>query len=649
MKRHVKENTVNNRKMTRRAILMGTVQLGVVGALGFRMQSMQVEQADQFRLLAEENRINIRLIPPARGLIFDRNGTPLAENTQNYRVTMVREDAGDVDDVLARLTELVYIDPEDLAKAREEIFRRSPFVPVTIADRMTWDDMARINLNAPALPGISAEVGLSRRYPRGADMAHVVGYVGPVSDYDLSRIDDRDPLLQIPKFQIGKTGSENKLERMLRGSAGTKRIEVNAIGRVMRELDRQEGEKGADVQLTIDSRLQSYVQARLAGESASAVVIDLENGDLRAIGSAPTFDPNLFVRGISVADWTGLNENPFRPLAAKSVQGTYPPGSTFKMVTALAALEDGVVTPEETVRCTGFVEVYGTRFHCWKRGGHGNMNLHESLKQSCDCYYYEISQRVGIDKISAMARKLGLGVKHDVPLSAVARGLAPDKQWKTEVRGEDWRIGDTVNASIGQGYVLSSPLQLAVMAARLATGRLVEPRLVRSIDGAEQPSGIGGPLDINENMMRRIREAMGAVSNHSRGTAYRSRVVTSEMQMAGKTGTSQVRRITAEERANGVTRNEDLSWERRDHALFVNFAPVEKPRFAVSVVVEHGGGGSTAAAPIGRDITLQALYGGTPPLSAYPSNVRGRIAAQQERLSAVIADGATPAGAADET
>ena len=649
MKRHVNENTVNNRKMTRRAILMGTVQLGIVGALGFRMQSMQVEQADQFRLLAEENRINIRLIPPARGLIFDRNGTPLAENTQNYRVTMVREDAGDVDDVLARLTELVYIDPEDLAKAREEIFRRSPFVPVTIADRMTWDDMARINLNAPALPGISAEVGLSRRYPRGADMAHVVGYVGPVSDYDLSRIDDRDPLLQIPKFQIGKTGSENKLERMLRGSAGTKRIEVNAIGRVMRELDRQEGEKGADVQLTVDSRLQSYVQARLAGESASAVVIDLENGDLRAIGSAPTFDPNLFVRGISVADWTGLNENPFRPLAAKSVQGTYPPGSTFKMVTALAALEDGVVTPEETVRCTGFVEVYGTRFHCWKRGGHGNMNLHESLKQSCDCYYYEISQRVGIDKISAMARKLGLGVKHDVPLSAVARGLAPDKQWKTEVRGEDWRIGDTVNASIGQGYVLSSPLQLAVMAARLATGRLVEPRLVRTIDGAEQPSGIGGPLDINENMMRRIREAMGAVSNHSRGTAYRSRVVTSEMQMAGKTGTSQVRRITAEERANGVTRNEDLSWERRDHALFVNFAPVEKPRFAVSVVVEHGGGGSTAAAPIGRDITLQALYGGTPPLSAYPSNVRGRIAAQQERLSAVIADGVTPASGADET
>jgi penicillin-binding protein 2 len=319
------------------------------------------------------------------------------------------------------------------------------------------------------------------------------------------------------------------------------------------------------------------------------------------------------------------------------------------MVTALAALEDGVITPEETVRCTGFVEVFGTRFHCWKRGGHGNMNLHESLKQSCDCYYYEISQRVGIDKISAMARKLGLGVRHDVPLSAVARGLAPDKQWKTEVRGEDWRIGDTVNASIGQGYVLSSPLQLAVMSARLATGREVNPRLVRTIDGVEQPSGIGAPLEINENMLRRIRDAMAAVSNHSRGTAYRARIVTNAMQMAGKTGTSQVRRITAEERARGVTRNADLPWNRRDHALFVNFAPVENPRFAVAVIVEHGGGGSTTAAPIGRDITLQALYDGNPPLSAYPSNVRGRIAAQQERIDGMVAAGATAQSTEDQT
>ncbi len=618
-------------------MLLGGVQLSVVAALGVRMQSMQVEQAEDFRLLAEENRINIRLIPPARGLIFDRNGMPIADNEQNYRAVMVREDAGDVDATLAKLLTLVDIPEETIAKAREEIFKRSPFVPVTIADRLSWEDMAKININAPALPGIIAEVGLSRVYPWGAELGHVTGYVGPVSDYDLSKIDDQDPLLQIPKFQIGKTGVENKMEHTFRGSAGTKRIEVNAIGRVMRELDRVPGVAGKDVQLTIDARLQSYVQARLDGESAGAVVIDLENGDLRAVASAPTFDPNLFVRGISVKDWTDLNENKYRPLAAKAVQGAYPPGSTFKMVTALAALEDGVIDPEETVWCPGFTEVSGTRFHCWKRGGHGNINFHESLKQSCDCYYYEVSQRVGIDKMAAMARKLGLGIKHDLPLSAVSSGLAPDKQWKTDVRGEAWRIGDTVNASIGQGYVLASPLQLAVMTARLATGRSVQPRLVKSVDGVETVSGAGVSLGINENLLRRVRASMNDVSNHLRGTAYRSRIVAEGAEMAGKTGTSQVRRITAEERARGVTRNEDLPWERRDHALFVNFAPVVNPRFAISVIVEHGGGGSRAAAPIGRDITLQALYGGQPPLDAYPSGDRERIEEQQKRIADMMA------------
>jgi len=642
MKRPAKDQAFSERMISRRALLLGSAQVGFVGLLGWRMQSMQVEQADQFRLLAEENRVNIRLLPPSRGLIFDINGQPIADNEQNYRVVMVREDAGDVEAVLAKLTEIVDIPDETIARAVEEINRRSPFVPVTIADRLAWDDVAQINVNAPALPGISAEVGLSRVYPFGADLSHVVGYVGPVSDYDLSQgylSEDNDPLLQIPKFQVGKTGVEAKEEQILRGSAGTKRIEVNALGRVMRELDRAEGESGKDIQLTIDADLQSYVQARLNGESAGAVVIDLENGDLRAIASAPTFDPNLFVRGISTKDWRDLNENKYRPLAAKAVQGTYPPGSTFKMITALAALEDGVVDAEETVYCPGFTDVFSTRFHCWKRAGHGNINLHESLKQSCDCYYYDISQRVGIDKMAAMARKLGLGVRHDLPLSAVASGLAPDKDWKKRVRNEDWRIGDTVNASIGQGYVLASPLQLAVMTARIATGREVTPRLIKSIDGIETPSGLGDSLGLNENSLRRIRASMVDVSNHRRGTAYGSRIVADGMQMAGKTGTSQVRRITEEERANGVTKNEDLPWERRDHALFVDFAPVENPRFAIAVVVEHGGGGSRAAAPIARDITLQALYGGTPPLDAYPTAARPEIEEQQRRIRDFVVPG----------
>ncbi|MCF2870909.1 penicillin-binding protein 2 [Octadecabacter sp. G9-8] len=644
MKRGPKEIEDSSRRISRRAMLLGTAQLGMIGILGARMASMQVEQADTFRMLAEENRINIGLIPPARGLIYDSEGVVLADNEQHYTITMTREGAGDVDEVLARLDRIIALDPEVLEKARKELKELSPFVPVTIARRISWEDVARVTVNAPALPGVVAELGRSRTYPQGLDMAHVVGYVGPVSDFDLSRIEDQDPLLQIPRFQIGKTMVENNLEHALRGSAGTKRVEVNAAGRVMRELDRVEGIPGADVQLTVDARLQNYIQARLDGESAAAVVIDVTNGDIKGIGSAPTFDPNVFVQGISVALWDELNEREIdaklhrRPLAAKTVQGTYPPGSTFKMVTALAALEDGAIEAEDTVRCVGHTDVFDVRFHCWRRAGHGNMNLNESLKQSCDVYYYDIAQRVGIDKIAAMGRKLGLGERHDLPMSAIRSGIMPDKEWKREARGEDWRVGDTVNASIGQGYVQTSPLQLAVMTARIATGRAVKPRLVRSIDGVEQPSGAGESLGLNENNLRRVRRAMYDVSNHSRGTAYRTRIQEEQFRMAGKTGTSQVRRITQAERDAGVTRNADLPWNRRDHALFVSFAPADNPKYAVAVVVEHGGGGSTAAAPIARDVMLQALYEGTPPLSAYPSASRGQIAEQQRRLADLIRD-----------
>lgn len=632
MKRPSKDTPETARKLTRRALVVGALQGGVVGVIGWRLHQMQIARADEFRLLAEENRINMRLIPPARGLIYDINGLPLAVNEQVYRIVMVKEEAGDIDHALARLNALVPLDDATITRAREELARHSPFVPVTILDRVSWDDIAKVTVNAPALPGISAEVGLSRYYPRGIDTAHVVGYVGPVSDYDLSQIENPDPLLRIPRFQIGKTGAEAKLEPILRGSAGTRRIEVNALGRVMRELDREEGVAGADVQLTLDARLQAYVEARMEGESAAAVVMDCETGDLRAVGNAPSFDPNLFVRGISVADWTALNESIYRPLAAKAVQGAYPPGSTFKMLTALAALQAGVVTADETVYCGGFMNISGNRFHCWRSGGHGNVNLHESLKQSCDCYYYEISQRVGIDAIAEMARRFGIGIRHDLPMSAIAQGIAPDRAWKQDTRGEDWRIGDTVNASIGQGYVLASPLQLAVMTARLATGRNVQPRLIHTIDGVVQPVIGGDSLGLNENDLRRIRASMYDVCNHERGTAFGSRIVADNARMAGKTGTSQVRRITPEERARGVTRNEDLPWERRDHALWVNFAPYDSPRFAVAVVVEHGGGGSSAAAPIGRDITLQALYDGPPPLEAYPANMRSRIRDQQDRI-----------------
>jgi penicillin-binding protein 2 len=626
------ESDFSHRHISRRAALLGGAQLLFIGGLAARMRYLQVEEADQFRLLAEENRINVRLIPPSRGEVFDRNGMRLAQNAPSYRIVIVREDAGDIDETLGKLARIIKIEADTVERVKEELRRSAPFLPVTIVSDASWDEISRVSVNAPALPGITPEVGLSRVYPQGSDFAHVLGYVGPVSDYDLSKIEDPEPVLMIPRFQIGKVGVETKLEPLLRGKAGAKRVEVNAAGRVMRELDRQEGTRGSDVQLTIDAALQGYVQARLSKESASAVVIDCETGDLLACASAPSFDPNLFVRGISQADYGKLTGNKYRPLASKTVQGLYPPGSTFKMITAMAALEAGLIGPDETAYCPGHLTVSGRRFHCWKRAGHGWVDLQDSLKKSCDVYYYDLAIKVGIEKISAMAKRFGLGVRHDIPMSAVAEGLAPTMAWKQTFHGQPWRVGDTVNSSIGQGFMLASPLQLAVMSARIATGRSVTPRLVKSIDGVEQPLGGGESLGVNENNLRKMRRAMYAVVNDRRGTAYRSRIIDEEMRMAGKTGTSQVRNITAAERRAGVISNEDLPWERRDHALFVNFAPFENPKAAVSVIVEHGGGGSKAAAPIARDITLQALYGGPPPLEAYPAKDREQIEALQEEL-----------------
>jgi penicillin-binding protein 2 len=642
MRRTPRDSAESARILSRRGLVLGGIQAAMVGVLALRMRHMQLEEADRFRLLADENSVKIRLLPPARGLILDRDGALLAGNEQNYRVTITREDAGDAKAVLARLARLIPLSPDDIADVLAEVERRSPTLPITVADRLSWEDFSRVAVNAPALPGVTTEVGLSRVYPLGPDLAHVLGYVGPVSDYDLSKLENPDPLLQIPRFQIGKLGVEAKLEDNLRGSAGTKRIEVNSTGRVMRELDRQEGLPGAAVKLTLDHRLQNYALARLGTESAAAVAIEVATGDILAIASAPSFDPNLFVRGISSADYKLLTENDHRPLADKTVQGAYPPGSVFKIVTALAALEAGVIDPSETVYCPGYTTLGNRRFHCWKRAGHGHVNLTESLEQSCDVYYYDIAQRVGIDKISDMARRLGVGVRFDLPMSAVSEGLAPDKDWKLRKYQKDWLIGDTLNAGIGQGYVLASPLQLAVLTARVASGREIQPRLVRALEGAEMPLPEAPPLNLSEASLRAVRQGLFDVTNKRTGTAYGSRVVDDAVRLAGKTGTSQVRNITAAERAAGVISNDQLPWNRRDHALFVCYAPHDAPRVAVAVVVEHGGGGSAVAAPIARDILLQALYGGFPPLEVYPEGQRDSVAAQREAMKLLPEDAPAP-------
>ncbi len=594
------------RRFRRRAILLAGMQLGIAGTLAWRMNQLGVKEADKFRLLAEENRINIRLQPPARGIIYDRTGNTLALNRQVYTIEIIREQATNPKSVLYRLAELIPLSEKRILEVLKEISIRRAFVPVTVATGLEWEHIAAVSVNSPSLPGIIPKLGLNRKYPIGADFAHIIGYVGPVSDYDLSQIDDKDPLLLIPRFQIGKNGIEAKVEKPLRGKAGFKTIEVNSVGRVMRVLKDKAGLPGVNLQLTIGHDLQRFATERMQGESSAAVVMDVNNGDILALASAPTFDPNKFVNGISVPDWKALNDNKYRPLANKTVQGLYPPGSTFKMVVALAGLTDGVINESEGIHCPGHKDINGRKFHCWRRGGHGKVTLREALRYSCDVFFYDIAIRVGIEKITKTARKLGLGIKHDLPLPAVRTGLMPTKQWKQKNKNQDWFIGDTANAGIGQGFVLTSPLQLATMTARLASGLAVQPRLLNMIDN--QPTFMSGAqkLDFSPKHLKLIRSGMYDVSNHPKGTAYSSRL-NEKYKIAGKTGTSQVRFISKKERENGVTKNEDLPWERRDHALFVGYAPYKNPRYSISVIVEHGGAGSRKAAPIARDIMEKVL------------------------------------------
>ena len=637
MAERIQLNPKSNAKLSRRGLIIGGLQTAFIAGLAVRMRQLQVEDANEYRLLADENRINIRLIAPARGEIYDRNGKVIARNEQSFRITIVEEDAGDIEQTLYSLSNLIKISPKDAKRVIEEIERSAPFLPVTVRDQLSFEEIARIAANSPTLPGVSVEQGLSRVYPLNESYAHIVGYVGPVSDNDLQDGNESNPLLKIPRFQVGKVGIERQFENVLRGSAGVMKVEVNALGRVMRNLDRKEGKRGNNIQLTIDTELQAYIQARLGSQSASAVVMNCKSGEIIAIASSPSYDPNKFVKGISYSDFNELRDNELRPLASKTVQDAYPPGSTFKIVTALAALEANIISPKDNFSCDGKMEISNRFFHCWKKDGHGEMDLAESLSESCDVYFYELALKVGIERISEMATQLGLGIKHDIPMSAITKGLVPSRDWKLKNREQEWLVGDTVNASIGQGYVLSSPLQLAVMTARLASGKIIKPILTKSINGQNFHNDKEiEDLKVDKANLKIIRKALFEASNDRRGTAYGSRIINKKYRMAGKTGTSQVRNITDVERESGVTKNEDLPWKRRDHALFINFAPYDDPKIAVSVVVEHGGAGSKSAAPIARDITLQALFKGTPPLGVYPAKDRTAIFEQQKKLKEIL-------------
>lgn len=587
----------------RAAILMGG-QMALFAGLGARMYYLQVLQAEHYRTLAEDNRINLRLLAPPRGYILDRFGEPIAINVQNYRVVVIREQAKSLLVTLARLEALLESGSVNAARVLQEAKDRPAFVPISVADNLSWGEVSRLEVNAPNLPGVHIEVGLSRFYPMGPAVAHVIGYVAAVSEKDLT---GQDPLLELPGFRIGKSGVEKRYDSALRGKAGNSQVEVNAVGREIRELRREEGEPGREISLTLDLGLQMATAERLAKErSASAVVMDPHKGDVLAMVSSPGFNPNAFNEGLSSEEWRSLVRDPHAPLINKAIAGLYAPGSTFKIAVALAAMEAGIPVDHSSY-CKGYMTLGDRRFHCWKKHGHGRVSLVEALRESCDIWFYDVALKIGIDKIAAMARRLGLGDIYDLDIAGEKSGLIPTRGWKRASIGSSWQKGETVIAAIGQGYVLSTPLQLAVMTARIVNGgNAVVPRLTRDRIETDfvtpKPEPEFPSIGIPESSRRIVMQAMDEAVNHARGTARGSRMKDTAMAMGGKTGTSQVRRISMAEREGGVRKNEEKPWRERDHALFVGYAPVDAPQYVVSVVVEHGGGGSKVAAPIARDL-----------------------------------------------
>jgi penicillin-binding protein 2 len=606
MKREVQRTGV----FTRRALLVMGGQVAALGALGAKLYQVQVVDGARYSTLADSNRISARLIAPPRGRILDRVGVVLAGNRLNWRALLIAEQVDDVGACLDNLNRVVGLPDHERMRIEREVRRHRRFIPVMVREFLTWEDMAKIEVNAPDLPGIVIDVGTTREYPLSEKLAHIVGYVAPANEEDVAE----DSMLALPGIRVGRAGMEKAHDEALRGRAGAVQLEVNAVGRVIRELDRQEGIPGQDVGLTIDAELQQNVLTRLGDESASAVVMDCRNGEVLAMTTTPSFDPSLFNSGVSQAQWIEWTSNRKAPLINKATSGLYAPGSTFKMCVALAGLEAKVLSPADRISCPGYLDLGDTRFHCWRKGGHGSLDLHGGLKNSCDVFFYEVARRVGIDRIAAMGHRLGMGIDTGIDLPGARPGMIPTREWRIS-HGHYWNIGDTIVSGIGQGYILVTPLALCTYAARIATGRTVVPHLTRTMNAVLQPGATDDHwpvLGLPERGLQAVRQGMFAVVNEAGGTAPGARLPDSvsqggRVQLAGKTGSSQVRRVSRELREHGHFNSENLPWELRPHALFVAYAPYDNPRYAVSVVVEHGNAGAAAAAPLARDIMTDTL------------------------------------------
>jgi len=581
---HISSGTLQN-SFDRRSIVLGGMQATVGVLLAARLCYIALFQNEKYKTAAESNRVNLTLVPPRRGWILDRSGVPLASNRADFRVDIIPDRLVNGEKVLDELGKLLQLTAIEVRDLKDKLEKARGFQPVEVKSGLDWDRFAAVSVRLPDLPGVVPQRGFSRYYPTGPSVGHLIGYVGAANAGEYER--ERNPLLITPGFKIGKDSLEKVFDANLRGAPGARRVEVTASGKIVRDLETREDVPGQPIKLTIDGPLQDYAARRCGLESAAVVVMDCENGDVLAMASMPSFDPNSFSDGIGRIEWKMLSDDDHVPLRNKVLRGLFPPGSTVKPAVALAFLEAGL-DPEESIGCGGGLRVGNRVFHCWNRRGHGSVNMAKAIYQSCDVYFYHFAQKIGMDRIAAMCRRLGLGQEFDLPVTGQSYGTVPDPAWKLKKYEKPWAVFDTVNATIGQGYMLVNPLQQAVMASRIASGRMLQPRLLHSARQPDAPS-----LGFSQEHLDFVHKAMSDVVNGP-GTAGRAKLPIPEVLLAGKTGTAQVVSLNLSDGKSG-------QWKYRDHGHFICFAPADKPRYACSVIVQHGGG-SGSAYPIARDV-----------------------------------------------
>ena len=598
--------------LIKRTLIVALINLFTMLIIILRLYYLQVYNADRYRTLADKNRISTRILIPHRGIIYDRNGVEIATNQQNFIAMIVAEQTTNVDETLTAFSKIMPLSDTEIERIKRDLKRNRSFVPIRIKDNLSWDEVSLIQLNSSDLSGIFIEEGLNRYYPYADKTAHLLGYVAYLNDAEIKKNKERtdnekdeDPLLEVPEFKIGKEGIEKLFEKQLRGKGGNLKLEVNAYGRIMQEIERFDGIPGENLTLSVDIRLQEKAYELFGEEAGSAIVMNVETGEILAFTSFPTYDTNMFVKGISSKDWNDLRANEKKPLINKAIAGQYSPGSTFKMIVALAALESNAIKKDTNVYCSGKMALGNHIFHDWKKEGHGATNVVRALQHSCDIFFYEMGMKVGIDKIADMAKKFSLGSSLNIGFTGEAAGLIPTRDWKLKRFKEGWQQGENLISAIGQGYVLTTPIQLVTMLSQMTNGGYkITPSFIKT-DG--KTSAKKEKIDVSEKNLETIKEGMYDVINVPGGTAYMSRFDYKGQKMGGKTGTTQVRRISMKERQSGVIRQEDLPWKFRNHALFVGYAPHDNPKYAVVVIVEHGRGGSAVAAPIASKLLKETL------------------------------------------